>query len=100
MALRSRIAASCFFDTGAEKSTVSSSGKVHNAGVGNLEPVEAPQDRRLARTGRSDQGDDFAPADVHVDGFQHFVPAEGLAQSPDRSGAAAGVRDAWSQWAT
>jgi hypothetical protein len=46
-----------------------------------LEPVDAAQQGRLARSGRADDAHDLATTDVEVDPSQHMVVAEGLVQA-------------------
>ena len=57
------------------------------AAVDRLEEVDAPQQRRLAGTGGSDQADDVVLCDLEVDAAQHLHLAEGLVDvlEPERA---------------
>ncbi|CNK98491.1 Uncharacterised protein [Mycobacterium tuberculosis] len=50
---------------------------------GLLELVQAAQQRRLARAGGADHGDDLTVLDREVDALEHLVVAERLVQVPD-----------------
>ena len=55
----------------------------HRPRVDVLEPVDAAQQRRLARPGRTDQADHVSAVDLEAHAAQHRVRAERLVQPTD-----------------
>ena len=60
----------------------------YRAGGGLLEPVDAPQQRRLARPGRADDADHVTDGDLEVDAAQHVEVSKRLVQIDDPDGRA------------
>ena len=59
-------------------------GALHRAAVGRQRSAEQVERGALAGAVATDEGDDFAFLDIHIDALEHHVGAEGLGDPPDR----------------